>query len=270
MGTQVPEKTAVTEAMTPESLSTSTEEEEEDVPGERSAGGVCLAELRGEQELKGTIMGIIEALLFVSREPLTLEKITAVLAGPSKETVHDAMKALQDRYNQEDRGIHIAGLAGGYLMMTQPDCAKWIVKLNTIKASAKVSRSALETLAIVAYRQPIMRTEIEQLRGVETSGVLRTLLDQRLIRIVGRKDIPGRPMLYGTSRIFLQRFGLQDLRDLPPLREFNELGQGESTGLFDEALASNGRNGATETDVSNDESGRDVPEPVVSQDSSVA
>ncbi len=265
METQSPEQTGVTEDMAPETLSISAEEA---VAAERVTEGVCLAESCGEQALGG----IIEALLFVSREPLPLERITAVLAGPSKETVHEAMKALQHRYDQEDRGIHIAELAGGYLMMTQPDCAPWITKLNTIKASARVSRSALETLAIIAYRQPIMRTEIEQLRGVETSGVLRTLLDQKLVRIVGRKDIPGRPMLYGTSRVFLQKFGLRNLQDLPPLREFNELGQGESGSLFDEVPASNGRNGANEMDagVGDGESCQDVREPVVSQDSSIA
>ncbi len=226
----------ITPDMTPESPSARVEE---GVGGEQSAEGAGLAEPCGEQALKG----IIEALLFVSRDPLPLEKITEVLAGPSQETVQDAMTALRRSYDEEDRGIHIAELAGGYIMMTQPDCAPWIAKLTTIKASAKVSRSALETLAIIAYRQPIVRAEIEHLRGVETSGVLRTLLDQKLVRIVGRKDIPGRPMMYGTSRMFLRKFGLRDLRDLPPLREFQELGQGETDDLLDTSAASNGNEG---------------------------
>ena len=196
-----------------------------------------MADGLSEQELKG----IIEALLFVSREPLLLEKVTTVLTGPPKVAVYNAMKALQHDYDQEGRGLQIVELAGGFVMATRPDCAPWITRLNKVKASVKVSRSAMETLAIVAYKQPIMRAEIEQIRGVETSSVLRTLLDQKLLRIVGRKDIPGRPILYGTSRTFLQKFGLRDLRDLPPLREFAALGEGENAELFDEA--SNGHHG---------------------------
>ncbi len=198
---------------------------------ERSEGeGEGLADALSEQELKG----IIEALLFVSREPLLLDKVTTVLAGPPKVAVYNAVKALQDDYDQEGRGLQIVELAGGYVMITRPDCAPWITRLNKVKASVKVSRSALETLAIIAYKQPTMRADIEQIRGVETSSVLRTLLDQKLIRIVGRKDIPGRPILYGTSKTFLQKFGLRDLRDLPPLRDFAALGQGENPELFEE------------------------------------
>ncbi len=181
-----------------------------------------------EQELKG----IIESLLYVSQDPLTVDKITSVLAGPPKVVVNNAVRALQQDYDQDGRGLHIVEVAGGFSMVTRPDCAPWITRLQKVKASAKVSRSALETLAIIAYKQPIVRGDIEQIRGVETSGVLRTLLDQKLIRMVGRKDIPGRPILYGTSKVFLQRFGLRDLRDLPPLREFKDLGPGESQDLF--------------------------------------
>ncbi len=193
--------------------------------------GAGLADGLNEQELKG----IIEALLFVSREPLLLDKVTTVLAGQPKVSIHNAMKALQQDYDQDGRGLQIVELAGGYAMVTRADCAPWITKLNTVKASVKVSRSALETLAIIAYKQPAMRAEIEQIRGVETSSVLRTLLDQKLIRIVGRKDIPGRPILYGTSKTFLQKFGLRDLRDLPPLRDFAALGQGENPELFEKS-----------------------------------
>ncbi len=202
--------------------------------------GASLADGLSEQELKG----VIEALLFVSREPLLLDKITTVLAGPPKVSIHNAMKALQQDYDQDGRGLQIVELAGGYAMVTRADCAPWITKLNKVKASVKVSRSALEALAIIAYKQPTMRAEIEQIRGVETSSVLRTLLDQKLIRIVGRKDIPGRPILYGTSKTFLQKFGLRDLRDLPPLRDFAALGQGENPELFEEDLDGSRQAGA--------------------------
>ena len=225
-------------------------------PGEHAGGeGAGLADGLSEQELKG----IIEALLFVSREPLLLDKVATVLAGPPKVAVYNAMKALQHDYDQEGRGLQVVELAGGFAMVTRPDCAPWITKLHTVKASVKVSRSAMETLAIIAYKQPTMRAEIEQIRGVETSSVLRTLLDQKLIRIVGRKDIPGRPILYGTSRTFLQKFGLRDLRDLPPLREFAALGQGENPELFEEE--SDGPHQAGPGPVIQ-EPAREYPEPV--------
>ena len=187
-----------------------------------------------EQELKG----ILEALLYVSHEPLSLDKLVCVMDGPSKLVVNNALYALQCDYDQEGRGLHIVEVAGGFLMATRADCASWIKRLQTVKVSPKVSRSALETLAIIAYKQPIVRADIEQIRGVETSGVIRTLLDQKLVRIVGRKDVPGRPIMYGTSKHFLQRFGLRDLRDLPPLREFTALGEGTDGSLFDDGLSS--------------------------------
>ena len=198
-----------------------------------------------EQELKG----IIESLLYISKEPLTVDKVTAVLAGPPKVVVNNAIRVLQNDYDQEGRGLHIVEIAGGFSMTTRPDCAPWITRFQKVKTSAKVSRSAMETLAIIAYKQPIVRADIEQIRGVETSGVLRTLLDQQLIRMIGRKDIPGRPIMYGTSKVFLQRFGLRDLRDLPPLREFKDLAQGEAPDLFNEdALAMFEKKGSVEAE----------------------
>src|SRR4029079_12522958 len=110
---------------------------------------------------------------------------------------------------------------------TRPEYAPWIKALGKTKPAAKLSRSGLESLAIIAYKQPIVRGEIEAIRGVETSGVLRTLLERKLVRIVGRKDVPGRPIMYGTTKFFLQHFGLRDLAELPPLREFKELGEAE-------------------------------------------
>lgn len=179
------------------------------------------------------LKGVLEALLYVSHEPLVLDKLAMVIGEIPKLLVCNAMRALQQDYDQEGRGLKIAEVAGGYIMVTRSDCAPWITRLQKVKASSKVSRSALETLAIIAYKQPIVRAEIEQIRGVESSGVLRTLLEQKLIRIIGRKDLPGRPMMYATSRIFLQRFGLRDIRDLPRLREFKELVQTEGLDLFD-------------------------------------
>ncbi len=229
----VPEEMVVTEAMgLMPNHPTSSEEPSLDEASLLQADTVT--DSLDEQELKS----IIESLLYVSQEPLTVEKVTSVLAGPPKVVIHNAMRALQHDYDQDGRGLHIVEVAGGFSMVTRPDCAPWITRLHKVKASAKVSRSALETLAIIAYKQPMVRADIEHIRGVETSGVLRTLLDQKLIRMVGRKDIPGRPIMYGTSKVFLQRFGLRDLRDLPPLREFKDLGAGESQDLFsDDTMA---------------------------------
>jgi segregation and condensation protein B len=122
-------------------------------------------------------------------------------------------------------------VAGGFVMVTRPEQSAAIKQLSKAKTSTKLSRSALEAMAIISYKQPITRSEIEKIRGVETSGVLRTLLDQKMIRIVGRQEIPGRPILYGTGKQFLQRFGLRDLRDLPPLKELKDLGTSESLSL---------------------------------------
>jgi segregation and condensation protein B len=174
------------------------------------------------------LKGAFEALLFVSHDPLSLEKLASVLEGVPKPSVKTAMQHLQAEYEASGRGLQILEVAGGYVMVTRPEHSLYIKRLTSkAKPSAKVSRSALEALAIVSYKQPITRADIEKIRGVETSGVLRTLLDQKLIRIVGRQDIPGRPILYGTGKQFLQRFGLRDLRDLPPLKELKDLGSPE-------------------------------------------
>ena len=173
------------------------------------------------------LKGAFEALLFVSHDPLSLEKLASVLEGVSKPSLKAALESLQAEYDEAGRGLQIMEVAGGYVMVTRPEQSVYIKRLAKAKPSSKVSRSALEALAIVSYKQPITRADIEKIRGVETSGVLRTLLDQKLIRIVGRQDIPGRPILYGTTRQFLQRFGLRDLRDLPPLKELKDLGSPE-------------------------------------------
>jgi segregation and condensation protein B len=182
------------------------------------------------------LKGIVEALLFVSGEPLSVDRLVTVLDGVSRAELIQAVRALQADYSAEGRGLQIVEIAGGYQITTRPDCASWIKRLEKVKAGAKLSRSAMETLAIIAYKQPLVRTEIEQIRGVDTAGVLRKLLDRRLIRIVGRKDMPGRPIMYGTTKQFLQSFGLKDLADLPALRDIKELGEPEQSVLSELSL----------------------------------
>jgi segregation and condensation protein B len=175
----------------------------------------------------GELQAILEALLFVSSEPLSVARLVAVLGNVPKVDVEEALRHLGQALDQDGRGVRLAAVAGGYRLVTKLDYSPWIKRLDKAKTSAKLSRSALESLAIIAYKQPLVRSEVEEIRGVETSGVLRTLLERKLVRIVGRKEVPGRPIMYGTTKFFLEHFGLSDLSQLPPLREFKELGEAE-------------------------------------------
>ncbi len=173
------------------------------------------------------LKGILEAILFVSGEPLSVDRMLGVVEGVAREELMSALRALQADYAAEGRGLQLVEVAGGFQIATRPDCAPWIKRLEKAKEGARLSRSAMETLAIVAYKQPAVRAEIEQIRGVDSAGVLKTLLERRMVRIVGRKDAPGRPIMYGTTRQFLQAFGMKDLSDLPALRDIKELKEAE-------------------------------------------
>ncbi len=177
------------------------------------------------------LKGILEALLFVTAEPVPVTRFLALLGAVTKQEVDQALASLSHDYEQEGRGLQLAEVAGGYRIVTKAEFAPWLKRLEKVKAPSKLSRSALESLAIIAYKQPIVRGEVEQIRGVETSGVIRTLLERKLVRIVGRKEEPGRPIMYGTTKVFLEHFGLRDLSQLPPLREFKELGESEQAML---------------------------------------
>ena len=196
-----------------------------DVDGHVADASVGYAETT-ESPLSG-LKGILEAILFVSGEPLPVDRMLGVVEGVAREELMSALRALQADYAAEGRGLQLVEVAGGFQITTRSDCAPWIKRLERAKEGAKLSRSAMETLAIVAYKQPVVRAEIEQIRGVDSAAVLKTLLERRLVRIVGRKDAPGRPIMYGTTRQFLQAFGLKDLSDLPALRDIKELKEAE-------------------------------------------
>ncbi|MFC1576131.1 SMC-Scp complex subunit ScpB [Candidatus Omnitrophota bacterium] len=164
---------------------------------------------------------IVEALLFVSQKPLTMEDIRQALDGMDENEIKSAIEELRAEYASHDRSFGIAELAGGYQIITNPEFAPWIGKLFR-RDDVKLSVPALETLAIIAYKQPLTRGEMERIRGVNVDGVLKTLIDKNLIRIRGRKDAPGRPIAYGTTEEFLKRFGLKGLEQLPKLRDFTE------------------------------------------------
>lgn len=202
-----------------------------DMAASAPASDPALSDLRA-------LKGILEALLFVTAEPIPVTRFLALLGAVTKQEVDQALASLSHDYEQEGRGLQLAEVAGGYRIVTKAEFAPWLKRLEKVKAPSKLSRSALESLAIIAYKQPIVRGEVEQIRGVETSGVIRTLLERKLVRIVGRKEEPGRPIMYGTTKVFLEHFGLRDLSQLPPLREFKELGESEQVMLpIDESEA---------------------------------
>lgn len=196
-------------------------------PADTNGDGDDRTAVLEERELKA----LLEALLFVSHEPVAVDRLVAALGHTSPAEVRQVLQHLGEDFDREGRGLQLVEVAGGFQLVTRPDFAPWIKRLGRARSVPKLTRSALESLAIIAYKQPIVRADIEQIRGVETSSVLRTLLERKLVRMVGRKDSPGRPILYGTTKAFLQHFGLRDLSELPPLHEFKELGESEQATL---------------------------------------
>lgn len=170
---------------------------------------------------------VLESLLFISAEPLTIETLKNILEMDKKE-VERIVKELFNEYQLKDSGLFIADVAGGVQMVTSPACAPWVKKLLATAIPTRLSYQSLETLAIVAYKQPIIKAEVEAIRGVNSEGVLKTLLERRLVKILGRKEVPGRPLMYGTTKEFLQYFGLKDLTELPTLKEFQDVEIAES------------------------------------------
>ncbi|HKZ04419.1 MAG TPA: SMC-Scp complex subunit ScpB [Methylomirabilota bacterium] len=158
---------------------------------------------------------VLEALLFASDTPVELATIRDVLELDSPGAARDLVDGLAARLRDGGRALQVIEVGGGFRMVTRPEAAPWLVKLARARTRQRLSRPALETLAIIAYRQPVSRPEVDAVRGVNSEGVLDNLLERRLVRIAGRKDTPGRPFLYETTRDFLVAFGLRDLADLP-------------------------------------------------------
>lgn len=166
---------------------------------------------------------IIEALIFVSETPVPLDSIREVLGEIPKKDLQRILEEMIAEFQAAPRGFALAEVAGGYQFRTRTEYAEWVKKLKKIKPFA-LSQPSLETLAIVAYKQPVLRTEVEKIRGVDSGGVLRTLLEKKLVKILGKKDVPGKPLVYGTSKRFLEMFGLKDLSGLPTLKDLAGLG----------------------------------------------
>lgn len=164
---------------------------------------------------------ILEIILFLSGEPITISMLKEVTQLPETE-IKRLIQELIVQYREGNRGLLIVEIANGYQMVTNPEFAEWVRKFKSTQFASRLSMPALETLAIIAYKQPIIKAEIEQIRGVSSDSAIKTLLERRLIKVMGRKDVPGRPFLYGTTREFLQYFGLKDLTELPTLRELTK------------------------------------------------
>ena len=162
---------------------------------------------------------IVEALIFASPEPVTLKILYKLLDGEPKEDVDAALAGVRADYERAG-GLQLVEIAGGFQIVTRPELHEWVRKLFHERTTSKLSVQALETLAVIAYKQPVTAAEIAEIRGVTSSGgVLATLIDRKLIKTVGRKQVVGRPFMYATSREFLERFGLKDLADLPKVEE---------------------------------------------------
>jgi len=168
------------------------------------------------------LKNIIESLLFVAEEPLTLDRIKDILEVDDRKLVRETLRELQADYESRTGAFVLREVAGGFQFRSRPEYVPWIKKLIQPKP-ARLSKAALETLAIIAYKQPVIRSDVEHLRGVDCGGVLRMLMERNLIRVLGRKEIPGRPIIYATTKQFLEVFDLKNLKDLPTPKEIEDL-----------------------------------------------
>lgn len=176
------------------------------------------------------IKNIIESLLLVAEEPLTVDRIKNILVQAEKKEIQNALNKLSLEYENRKGGFFLREVASGYQIRTRPEYSEWIKRLIQPKPT-RLSKAALETLAIIAYKQPIIRNDIEHIRGVSCGGILRMLLERKLVRVLGRKTIPGRPLIYATTKQFLEVFELRNLEDLPTPKEISELSDSASENI---------------------------------------
>jgi segregation and condensation protein B len=172
-------------------------------------------------------VAILEALIFAAEAPLAVDRAVDIFPDLSKVAMNDLFQELVREYDRRGGGIILQEVAGGFRFQTKAEMAPWIGRLKAVRPSS-LSPSAMETLAIVAYRQPVIKAEIDRIRGVDAGGALKGLLEKKIVRIVGRKDVPGKPIIYGTTRKFLEVFSLKSLAELPTLREMKDFRSSES------------------------------------------
>ncbi len=174
-----------------------------------------------QQQYEVTVESVIEAVLFASDEPLTINRLAGIVETGNKQ-IREHIDALNNKYAAANNAFRIEKIAGGYQMLTLSGYNNWLKKLLRARDESKLSNAALETLAIIAYKQPIIRADIEAIRGVAVGEMTRSLMHKGLVKIVGRAEVLGRPMLYGTTRKFLETFGLNSLKDLPKTEELKK------------------------------------------------
>ena len=172
---------------------------------------------------ENNVKSAVEAILFSSEKPILLDQIKKVLDGYDANQIRLIIEELAADYKRDNRGIRIAEIAGGFQMLTAADFAPFLKKFYKVRRVERLSRQALETLAIIAYKQPLTKSEIELLRNVNPDGVISSLVEKNLLRIYGRKKVPGRPFVYGTTRHFLEHFGLKSLDELPKMEDFSQM-----------------------------------------------
>jgi segregation and condensation protein B len=191
-------------------------------PGEDSEPEVELSAPKSDAERAA----VIETLIFVSDEPLTTKLIATVLKEQDKEAIERSVRSLAEEFNSRNSGLQLREVAGGWQFATRPEYHEHVRTFLRTRPSAKLTIASLETLAVIAYRQPVTVPEILEIRGVQSPSAIKTLLDKKLIVAKGRKDTVGRPMMYGTSKDFLLQFGLKDLTELPSVEDFHDLSGG--------------------------------------------
>ncbi len=168
------------------------------------------------------LKAVVEMLLFVSDVPIAVDRFRDVLGDVDRKEILRVLSDLRREYEERNGGFQVAEVAGGFQFRTRPDLNHWIRKFRGSRPPS-LSPAALETLAVIAYRQPVVKADIDRVRGVDVSGALKRLLEKKLVKMVGRKDLPGKPIMYGTTKRFLEVFGLRDLTELPTLQELKEL-----------------------------------------------
>lgn len=212
------------------------------------------------------VKGVVESLLFVNEKPVILDQIKNVLDTVSTTDIKKALSELQQDYENQKSGITIVEIAGGYQMLSNPLYAPYLRIFYKTKHKEKLSKPSLESLAIIAYKQPVTRSDIEVIRGVNSDGVVGHLLSKELIKVIGRKDVPGRPFVYGTTKQFLEYFGLKSLDGLPELEEFPALQPSEESIITDDLDEDQEKNkdgqgaGEQENSSASEDAVDDVPE----------
>lgn len=207
---------------------------------------------------KDSLKPLIESLIFASEGALSLDRLSGVLEGEERAAVKEAVEELIEEYKGSGRGILIEEVAGGYQFRTNPESSPWLRKFFKI-GMQKISKAAMESLAIIAYKQPVTRGELEAIRGVDSGGVLATLMEKRFIKITGRKEVPGRPVVYGTTKEFLETFDLKDLSCLPSLKDIQKMEE-------EHAAETQGYEGAAESAVQDPVQDETGDNPVVKDD----